>query len=72
MMQVKRLKIKQVRSGIGSLKNHKRVLRALGLRHPGSVVEHGDGATIRGMINKVQHLVEVEVIEDEGARSETE
>lgn len=70
--QVKRLKIKQVRSGIGRLKNHKRVLRALGLRHPGSVVEHGDGATIRGMINKVQHLIEVEVIEDEGATSENE
>jgi large subunit ribosomal protein L30 len=69
---VKRLKIKQVRSGIGSLKNHKRVLRALGLGHPGRVVEHGDGATIRGMIDKVKHLVEVEVIEDEGARRETE
>jgi len=72
VIQVKRLKIKQVRSGIGRLKNHKRVLRALGLRHPGSVVEHGDSATIRGMINKVQHLIEVEVIDDEGATSETE
>lgn len=72
VMQVKRLKIRQVKSGIGRLKNHKRVLRALGLRHPGSVVEHGDGPTIRGMIEKVGHLVEVEVIEDEGATSETE
>jgi large subunit ribosomal protein L30 len=70
--QVKRLKIRQVRSGIGSVENHKRVLRALGLKRPGSVVEHGDGATIRGMIEKVKHLIEVEVIEDEGAKSETE
>ena len=54
------------------MENHKRVLRALGLRHPGSVVEHWDSATIRGMINKVQHLIEVEVIEDEGATSENE
>jgi large subunit ribosomal protein L30 len=68
--QVKRLRIKQVRSGIGRLRNHKRVLRALGLKHPGSVVEHGDGVTIRGMIEKVKHLIEVEVIEDEGATSE--
>lgn len=72
VIQVKRLKIRQVRSGIGRLKNHKRVLRALGLRHPGSVVEHGDGPTIRGMIDKVKHLIEVEVIEDEGTTSETE
>jgi large subunit ribosomal protein L30 len=69
---VKRLRIKQVKSGIGRLKNHKRVLRALGLRHPGGVVEHGDGPTIRGMIDKVRHLIEVEVIEDEGTASENE
>jgi len=41
------------------------VLRALGLKHPGSVVEHADTATIRGMINKVHYLVTVEVIEKE-------
>jgi large subunit ribosomal protein L30 len=63
VMQVKRLKIKQVKSGVGRLGKHKRVLRALGLKHPGSVVEHGDGPTIRGMIEKVKHLIEVEVIE---------
>ena len=69
---MKRLKIKQVKSAIGRLENHKRVLKALGLKHPGGVVVHGDGATIRGMIDKVKHLIEVEVIEDEGATSETE
>jgi large subunit ribosomal protein L30 len=69
---VKRLRIKQVKSGIGRLKNHKRVLRALGLRHPGSVVEHDDSVTIRGMVEKVKHLVVVDVVDDEGATSETQ
>lgn len=67
-----RLRIRQTRSGIGRIKNHKKVLRALGLKHPGSVVEHGDGPTIRGMIDKVKHLITVEVIEEEKAPSETE
>jgi large subunit ribosomal protein L30 len=69
---VARLRIKQTRSGVGRLKNHKRVLRALGLKHPGSVAEHDDTPTIRGMINKVDHLIEVEVIEKEKASSGSE
>jgi large subunit ribosomal protein L30 len=59
------LRIKQTRSGIGRLSGQKKVLRALGLRHPGSVVEHADTDTIRGMIKKVEHLVSVEVVEKE-------
>jgi len=62
---VAKLRIKQTRSGIGGLEPHKRVLRALGLRHPGSVVEHSDTPVIRGMVEKVKHLVSVEVIEEE-------
>jgi large subunit ribosomal protein L30 len=69
---VARLRIRQTRSGIGRFKSHKKVLRALGLKHPGSVVEHGDGPTVRGMIEKVKHLIAVEVIEEEKAPSETE
>jgi large subunit ribosomal protein L30 len=64
-MQVTTLKIKQTKSGIGRLGKHKKVLRALGLKHPGSVVEHADTATIRGMIKTVEHLITVEVIEKE-------
>jgi large subunit ribosomal protein L30 len=41
------------------------VLRALGLKHPGAVVEHADTEIIRGMIKKVEHLISVEVIEKE-------
>ncbi|MBN2287978.1 MAG: 50S ribosomal protein L30 [Candidatus Glassbacteria bacterium] len=58
----KKLKIKQVKSGIGALKKHKATLRALKLtRHQSSTV-HDDTPQIRGMISKVCHLVEVEEI----------
>lgn len=60
-----KLRIKQTVSGIGRIEPHKRVLRALGLRHPGSVVERSDTPSIRGMIEKVKYLVSVEVIEEE-------
>jgi large subunit ribosomal protein L30 len=71
-MKVTLLRIKQTRSGIGKLGSHKKVLRALGLKHPGSVVEHADTRTIRGMIDKVEHLVTVETVEEESRTGETE
>ncbi|MCL1938215.1 MAG: 50S ribosomal protein L30 [Candidatus Azobacteroides sp.] len=55
------IKIKQVRSRIGCPKVQKRTLDALGLRKLGRVVEHGDNPAIRGMIEKVKHLVSVEL-----------
>lgn len=67
-----RLKIKQTRSGVGRLGTQKRVLKALGLKHPGSIVEHEDTPTIRGMIDKVPHLIEVEVVEKETESSGSE
>jgi large subunit ribosomal protein L30 len=70
--KVARLRIRQTSSGVGRILKHKRVLRALGLKHPGSVVEHGDSVTIRGMIDKVKHLIEVEIIEEGTASSEAE
>jgi len=72
MVKVARLKIKQIRSGIGKIEKHKRILRALGLKHPGSVVEHNDSPTIRGMLRKVKHLISVEVVEEESKASEAE
>jgi large subunit ribosomal protein L30 len=72
VIQVARLRIKQIRSGVGRLGTHKRVLKALGLKHPHSVVEHDDTPTIRGMVDKVKHLIEVEVIEKEKASSGSE
>lgn len=58
------LRIKQVRSGIGRQFTQKRTVKALGIRRMHQVVEHEDTATIRGMINKVSHLIEVETVED--------
>ena len=54
------IKIKQVRSRIRCPKDQKRTLDALGLRKLGRVVEHNDNPAIRGMIEKVKHLISVE------------
>ncbi len=54
-----KIKIKQTKSRIGSPKDQKRTLDALGLRKMNAVVEHDNTPTIRGMITKVQHLVTV-------------
>lgn len=53
------IKIKQVRSRIGRPIDQKRTLDALGLTKMNKVVEHEDTPSLRGMIRKVQHLVEV-------------
>lgn len=53
------IKIKQVRSRIRCPKTQKRTLDALGLHRLGQVVEHNDTPQIRGMVDKVHHLVEV-------------
>ena len=52
-----KIKIKQTKSRIGSPKDQKRTLDALGLRKMNKVVEHDDTPTIRGMVTKIQHLV---------------
>ena len=53
------IKIKQVRSRIGRPIDQKRTLDALGLTKMNKVVEHEDTPSLRGMIRKVFHLVEV-------------
>ena len=53
-----RITVKQVRSGIGHAATYRRTLEALGLRHQRSA-ELPDNPSIRGMIYKVRHLVEV-------------
>ena len=55
-----RLKITQVRSGIGQTQAHRGTLRALGLGKIGKTVEHDDGPVLTGMLRKVRHLVKVE------------
>ncbi len=57
-----KIRVTQVKSQIGRLKNQKRTLEALGLRKMNQTVEHEASATILGMVNKVSHLVSVEEI----------
>ena len=59
-----KLRITLVKSSIGYSRRHKGTVRALGLRHLGDVVEQADTPVIRGMIDKVSHLVQVEEIEE--------
>ena len=54
-----KIRIKQVRSGIGRLSTHRRTLRAMGIRRHQQSVVHTDTPAIRGMIRQVSHLVEV-------------
>ena len=53
------IKIKQIKSKIGYPVDQKRTLQSLGLRRISQVVEVEDTPSIRGMIRKVHHLVEV-------------
>lgn len=55
----KKLLIKQTKSKIGTKPNQRQTLRSLGLRKINSEREHTDNPIIRGMIDKVKHLVEV-------------
>ena len=58
-----KLKVTQIKSTIGCLKDQIATMEALGLKKIRSVKIHEDNAVIRGMINKVKHLVSVEEIE---------
>ncbi|MBD3419571.1 MAG: 50S ribosomal protein L30 [Chitinivibrionales bacterium] len=59
----KKLKVTQVRSAIGRLANQKRTIKALGISKLNRSVLHDDTPCIRGMINTVKHLVQVEEVE---------
>ena len=54
-----KIKVQLVKSPRGYAKDQKATVEALGLRRLNSIAEHEDNACIRGMINKVTHLVRV-------------
>lgn len=58
--QEKVIRVTLVRSPIGYNQRQKATVRALGLRRMNQTVEHVDSPTLRGMLAKVSHLVEVE------------
>jgi large subunit ribosomal protein L30 len=54
-----KIRVKQIRSGIGRPKRHRQTLKGLGLGRMHRVRELNDTPAVRGMIAKVSHLVEV-------------
>jgi len=61
------VKVTLVRSMIGRPERHRRVLRGMGLTRLNKTVELKDTPEIRGMINKVSHLVSTEEKVDEAS-----
>ena len=56
-MTVVKIKVRQVRSGIGHTERQKRTLQALGLGKIGRTVEHNLTPSVAGMVKAVSHLV---------------
>ena len=60
----KKLRVKQVRSGIGHAQTYRRTLESLGLRHHQQSIVVNDTPSVRGMLIKVRHLVQVTPAEE--------
>jgi large subunit ribosomal protein L30 len=58
------LKVTQVRSTIGTKRNHRESLRTLGLRKIRQFTIREDTPQVRGLIHTVRHLVTVEEVTD--------
>jgi large subunit ribosomal protein L30 len=60
----KQLRVTYVKSAIGYNVKQKQTIEALGLRRLQQVITHPDTPAVRGMLNKVSHLVQVEEVEE--------
>ena len=56
------LKITQVKSRIGASAQQRKNLDALGLKKINHSVEHSDSVIIKGMLDRVKHLVKIEEV----------
>jgi large subunit ribosomal protein L30 len=56
----KALRVTLLKSPIGYKKDQKATVRALGLHRMNQTVEHKDSPVIRGMLNKISHLIKIE------------
>ena len=56
------LKITQVKSRIGASAQQRKNLDALGLKKINQSVEHSDSVIIKGMLDRVKHLVKIEEV----------
>ena len=63
-MSANKLKITQIKSGIGRMDRQRRVLKGLGLRGPHTQVVVDNTPSFRGMVKKVLHLVQVEEVNE--------
>ncbi len=59
-----KLRIRQVKSAIHRNEKQKKTIRALGIHRLHQTVELPDNACTRGMVKRVEHLVEVEEVND--------
>lgn len=59
-MSDKTIKVTLTKSPIGRLKKHKACVAGLGLRRIGHTVEVQDSPSVRGMINRIYYMVQVE------------
>ncbi|NLS78316.1 MAG: 50S ribosomal protein L30 [Chloroflexi bacterium] len=59
----KKLRITWVKSSIGYTARQKVTINTLGLRRLNQSVEHYDTPVLRGMLDRVEHLLNIEVIE---------
>ena len=60
--EARKIRITYAKSSIGYSYMQKQTVRALGLKHLGDAVEHEDNPVVRGMVDKVRHLVQVDEI----------
>ena len=59
-MSAKKIRVKLVKSAAGRLKKHQACVRGLGLRRIGHSVEVEETPSVRGMIDRVSYMVQVE------------
>ena len=59
MKKEKTLKLRLVRSGICTPKDQKATIRGLGFHRRGETIVRADDPSIRGMVHKLRHLVEI-------------
>ncbi len=55
----KKIRLQWVRSAIAAPEKHKKIIKGLGFTRLNQVVEREDTASVRGMVAKVPHLVEI-------------
>ena len=68
-MADKSISVRQIKSAIGTKPKSRATLRALGLRKIGATNTLPDNASVRGMIARIPHLIEVKTSESEGRKA---